>query len=157
MLYLTFQLGTEAYALAGRWIVEVIPWVSLRPLACVPEFVAGVFDYKGTVVPVLDLCLLAAGRTAEARMSSRIVVVRYPLASGESRSLGLLAEQVTDLVHLREDQIESTGVSAPGAEFMGGVVRVEGRLVQVVSPTGILGDTVRDLLFSDREGEDAGA
>jgi len=55
MLFLTFQLGAERYALDASRVVEVLPLVELRKIPNAPHGVAGIFNYRGQPVPVADL------------------------------------------------------------------------------------------------------
>ncbi len=58
MLTLLFNLGKDSFAVDSARVVEVIPSINLKKLAQAPVHVAGVFDYRGKIVPVVDLCRL---------------------------------------------------------------------------------------------------
>jgi chemotaxis-related protein WspB len=100
MLALTFQIGTERLALDIRHVREVVPRVHLRTLSGAPAWLAGVFVYRGDVVPVIDLHRLADAGECPPHLSSRIILIASPLASPRDASLkadrliGLLATQV---------------------------------------------------------------
>lgn len=94
MLFLRFQIGDDRYAMDIASIVEVLPLLDIRPLAHSSRGVSGVFNYRGTPVPVIDLSQVTHGRPADRRMSTRIVLLRYSDADGQSRLLGLVAEKV---------------------------------------------------------------
>lgn len=55
MLLLTFNLGDDLYAIPVSDVIEVIPLVQIKPLRLAPPWVAGLFNYRGSSVPVLDL------------------------------------------------------------------------------------------------------
>src|SRR5205085_7870290 len=78
MLVLTFQVGREALALDIRRVREVVPRVRLRPVSGAPAWLAGVFVYRGRVVPVLDLHRLAGGCECPLPLSSRTILVPHP-------------------------------------------------------------------------------
>jgi len=69
-LFLVFCIGDERYALQAIDVVEVLPRLPLKPIARTPSWVAGVFAWRGAVVPVIDLCTLAFGHGAKARTST---------------------------------------------------------------------------------------
>ena len=62
-LFLVFRIGNERYALQAIEVAEVLPRLPLKPIAQAPDWVAGVFAYRGAVVPVIDLSALTFGTT----------------------------------------------------------------------------------------------
>src|SRR5947199_318536 len=70
MLFLHFQIGDDAFALAADRIVEILPLVELKKERHAPEGVAGSFDHRGRFVPVIDLCPLEPGRAVRRRLRS---------------------------------------------------------------------------------------
>jgi chemotaxis-related protein WspB len=149
MLCLLLQLGTERYALDARRIVEVVPMVNLRPLPHAVDYVAGLFDYRGVLVPVIDLCRLTSARNCGAFLTTRIVLVDYPDDQGEPHILGLLAEQVTETVKLKETEFQNAGVDVPDAPYLGDVIKIGDNLVQRLEIEQLLPDELRTLLFTE--------
>ena len=96
MLVVTFRVAASAYAIRCRNIVEVIPLVALREIAHAKPWLKGLFVYRGELTPVVDLCRLIGGYPCPERLSSRIVLVRAKLDEGGERTLGLLAEHMTE-------------------------------------------------------------
>ncbi len=76
MLLLTFRAAESLYAVDAASVMEVVPRVDLRKLPHVPGFLAGVFDYRGTVVPVIDLGILLGSVACRDRLSTRIILVQ---------------------------------------------------------------------------------
>lgn len=71
MLFLLFHLDDARYALPASRLAVVLPRVATRALPATPPWVSGVFMHDGQTVPVIDFCLLALGRPARARLSTR--------------------------------------------------------------------------------------
>jgi chemotaxis-related protein WspB len=132
MLALAFHIGPDRFALACADVVEVVPHVALRAVPRAPATVAGTFTYRGAVVPVIDLCLLVAGVACPARLSSRIMVVRFEPQSGDQRLLGLLAERVIDTIMLDAGTAVPTGIQVPDAPYLGEVYFEAGATVQLL-------------------------
>lgn len=149
MLYLLLRMGTERYALEARRIVEVVPMVEFRPLPHAAPYVAGVFDYRGAVVPVIDLCRLATPSACRALLTTRIVLVDYPDKDGGTRVLGLLAEQVTETVKLKDTDFQPAGIDVPDAPFLGELTRIDGEMVQHLAIERLLPEDLRDQLFME--------
>ncbi len=98
MLLLLFETSDGRYALDSRDVVEIIPLVIPKKITAAPAYMAGIINYRGEPVPVFDLCALADGTPCKHLYSTRIILVRYPLASGREKLIGLIAERVTDVV-----------------------------------------------------------
>lgn len=148
MLALTFSIGDDRYALDARQIVEIVPLVKLKRIPTAARHVAGLFNYRGQTVPVIDLSALCLGQTARASLTTRIILVEYP-AHGTTHTLGLMAEQVTEATRRSDDEFQAAGVSAPEAPFLGGVSNTTEGLLQLVEISKLLPAEVRDSLFNE--------
>lgn len=144
MLFLQFEIGGRRYLLEAAKVAAVLPLPVVAPLPGAPAGVAGVANYQGGPVPVIDLSVLATGRPAADRLSTRLVLVRYPARGGE-RLLGLVAERATGAVRLDERAFASSGVTA--APWLGGVAPDAGALAQRVEIEGLLPPDLRAVLF----------
>ena len=96
MLFLTFQIGDQRLALDVRRVREVVPRVPLRRPSLAPEWLAGMFVYRGAVVPVVDLHRLKRAGECPLHLSSRIILVSRS-ADLEQSLIGLLAAQVVSV------------------------------------------------------------
>jgi chemotaxis-related protein WspB len=147
MLFLLFELGADRYALDVRSVAEVLPFVGIQPILHAPAGVAGVFDFRGSPVPVIDLSQLTLGRPAERRLSTRIILVHYPIGDGETRLLGLIAERATRTARHAPTEFVSTGVTTDGAPYLGPVATDARGLLQWIEVPVLLPPAVRDVLF----------
>ncbi|NEL27707.1 MAG: chemotaxis protein CheW, partial [Xanthomonas perforans] len=78
-------------------VVEVLPLRRFKHIPAAPTWVAGLFVFRGTPVPVIDLTAQALGQPAVVRTSTRLVVVHYqPQGDQPARWLGLILEQASD-------------------------------------------------------------
>lgn len=141
-LYLLFGMGSDRYALDVRDVLEVMPLRQLKRVAGAPTWVAGVFDWRGSPVPVLDLGALAFGEPARARTSTRLVMVRYA-----GHSLGLILEQATETLRCQPEAFQDYGLDGGEARYLGPVFRSAQGLVQRVEVAELLGEEARTLLF----------
>jgi len=149
MIALTFEVAAERYGLDLSQVVEVVPAVRLRRLEGVPDYVAGLFRFRGAHVPVIDLSLLISGRPTVPRFSTRVVLVRHPGPSGVGRLLGLLAEHVANGLDDSAAAPVPTGVAAPEAPYLGGLGTSDGRTVQYVRVEELLPGSLRERLFAE--------
>jgi chemotaxis-related protein WspB len=149
MLYLLVQLGPDRYALPARDIVEVLPLVALKALPGAPRGLAGLLDYRGAAVPVVDLSTLALGAPAVPRVSTRLLLVRYTPPRGGERLLGLIAERATETMRRAPEDFRPTDVANGGARYLGPVVNDARGLIQRVEIASLLEDEVSAVLFPE--------
>ena len=79
MLLLLFRTGTTQHAIDARNVVEVIPFVQHVGVSGVTASLLGLVNYRGTPVPLCDLSQLISGIPSPLRLSTRIVLIHYPL------------------------------------------------------------------------------
>jgi len=76
-----------------------------------------------------------------------MIIVEFPLATGGARTLGLLAEQVTETAQLNEEDFTDTGISIPDAPFIGPAAHTDQGLVQQLSVTDLVPPEVQSQLY----------
>jgi len=155
MLFLLCQIGEHRYALEARLVAEVLPLVAITPIPQAPAGVAGVFDYRGVPVPVIDLSQLTLGRPARNRSNTRIVLVHYPNGPGRPFLLGLIAERVTETVRRDLGDFVPSGVTSDTAPYLGPVATDARGWLQWIDITKVLPTAVRDVLFAHTGASDA--
>jgi chemotaxis-related protein WspB len=153
MLLLTFAVDSKPYAVAVSRIVEVLPKIELRPIPHAPEFLAGLLNYRGKVVPVIDLGLLLGGTPCRNLLSSRMILVNdtsrnhnqdgvtpaqrgdrvQPTRGQTAALLGLVAENVINLVYVQSEQIIPVPVHVPNAPYLDAIVQTERQIVPLIA------------------------
>jgi chemotaxis-related protein WspB len=151
MLFLLFRLGRDRYAIEAAQIAEILPLIALKTLPGASPEIAGVIDHRGGPVPVIDLSVLALGRPAAPRLSTRIVIVHYRALDGAIHRLGLIAEHATETMRREASEFVASGVTNPATPWLGPVAPDPRGLIQRVDVGQLLPATVRDLLFRQRE------
>ncbi|UII72712.1 chemotaxis protein CheW [Pseudomonas sp. HN11] len=148
-LFLVFHIGDERYALKATEVAEVLPRLPLTPIAHAPTWVAGIFAHRGALVPVIDLSTLTFGKPAQARTSTRLVLVNYqPQPWVEARWLGLILEQATDTLRCDLGEFKPYGLDNREAPYLGLVREDALGLMQWIGVNELLTDDVRAMLFS---------
>ena len=103
--YLTFKLGDEVFATDVSKVWEVLDFTAVTKIPRTPDFMSGVINLRGSVVPVVDLRLCFAMSKTEKTVNTCIVVVEM-LLDGESTIIGALADSVEEVIDLEPDQIQ---------------------------------------------------
>jgi purine-binding chemotaxis protein CheW len=105
--YLTVVLESEAYGVAVLKVREIIRLQKITPVPQMPDYVKGVINLRGRVIPVIDL-RLKFGLKAEIAERTCIVVVQVKLPSGQNLQMGLIVDSVEEVVTLAQNEIEPT-------------------------------------------------
>ncbi len=132
--YAVFLMGGEEFVLEVVRILEVLKHQDVRLIPDMPEFLAGVIDFRGRVVPVMDLRkrfrLTPAGNT-----KNRIIVLRR-----RREMLGIMVDDVTGIISL-----DPAHVSAPpaifqgiGSEYIKGIGKSDGRILVILNMVKLL-------------------
>ena len=103
--YLTFRLDGEVFGLEIGQVREVLDVTTLTRVPKTPEFMRGVINLRGSVVPVVDLRLKFGLPKAATTVNSCIIIVEISL-DGETTVLGALADSVQEVLELDPGQIE---------------------------------------------------
>jgi chemotaxis-related protein WspB len=144
MQFLLFHIGKDRYGLHTQRIVRVVPLVQLKAVPQAPEWVAGLMNFHGAAVPVVDLTRLACGTPARHWFSTRIVLVNHPAGL-----LGLAAERMGGIATIDAAALQPPGVAAPG--YLGQVSAQDGGMIQLVEIDHLLPEQVRTLLYPQAE------
>jgi purine-binding chemotaxis protein CheW len=153
--HLTFMLGKETFGMGIAAIREILQFESLTEVPLTPDFVRGVLNVRGAVVPVIDLSVrFGRGLTAVGRRTC-VVILEVPAAEGAA-VIGVLVDQVNEVLEVSPDDIEpapSFG-SSVRADFVRGVAKVAARFVIMLDVAHVL--SVEELAsLAERGGHDA--
>lgn len=97
--FLVFKLGSEEYAIDILRVQEIRGYDAVTHLAQAPEFIKGVIDLRGTIVPVVDL-RIKFGHTAEYNSFTVLIIINVL-----NRQLGIVVDGVSDVIPLSNQQI----------------------------------------------------
>lgn len=147
MQFLIFHLGNDRYGLSTHRLVRVLPLVELKQIPQTPAHVAGLMNYHGTSVPVIDLGMLACERLCVAHLDTRILLTNYRADDGVDHLLGLMVERVAEVAAVDPGRLAEPGVATPDAPYLGRVLAADGAILQLVELDHVLTPAVRALLF----------
>jgi len=148
----TFQVGAEEYGLDINCITEIVRPHKITTLPRMPQFIEGVINLRGTIIPIVDLRKrfgLAEVRDNLRKMRMIISKGAVP-ASGGSRQelLGLVVDTVKEVIHVPKKEIERAPEAAKGtqADFITGMGKVGERLIIILDIARILNPQERSAL-----------
>lgn len=133
--YLTFSLGDEVFAMDIRSVREIIQHGAMTVVPLMPEFVRGIINLRGAVVPVIDL-QSRFGR-ARAQVGKKTCVVIFDVgAEGDKVELGLLVDSVSEVIDIAPSQIEPPPQfgTTIAREYIRGLGKVGSEFIVILEP-----------------------
>src|SRR5574344_125089 len=102
---LTFSLGNEGYGVSILKVKEIIGMLDITPVPKTPEFIKGVINLRGKIIPVMDLRLKFGMEEKEYNERTCSIVVEVTI-NGNQRLLGVVVDMVSEVVTISSEQIE---------------------------------------------------
>ena len=146
--YLTFKLSDEVFALDVAKVREILEITNITKVPQTPDFMRGVINLRGSVVPVIDMRLKFGMSATEQTVNTCIIVVEINMDS-DTVVLGALADSVQEVVEMEPESIESAphiGTKL-NTDFIKGMGKVDSRFVMILDI---------DRVFSSEELTDLG-
>jgi len=134
--FISFRVGEEDYAIDIMMVREIKGWTDATTLPNQPEFILGVLNLRGTIVPVFDLrCRFGLGLTRATKGNVVIIV------SVLDRTLGLLVDAVCDILTVNGEQIRAVPEMdrTVSAEFLSGIIAMNNNMVVLLSLEALFG------------------
>lgn len=159
--YLTFVMGDEDYAIQVTSIREVLTVPKVTKIPRMPDFMRGVVNLRGSVVPILDLKRKFGIGETEVTNETAIVVVEIPFGDGDGDEgllhLGIFADAVKKVITIPKEEIEpppriGTKVKT---SFILGMGHLEGGFVVILDIREVLTD--EELAMMETAQEDSGS
>lgn len=128
--YLTFQVGTEAYAIKVLCTREIMRRSTITAVPQMPAHVRGVINLRGRVIPVIDLRVMFGLPTAEERERACIIVVQVANDRSGQCAMGLMVDAVDEVLLLGASDIEAAPalISGPDTRHIVGMAKTKGSL-----------------------------
>jgi purine-binding chemotaxis protein CheW len=131
--YLTFRLESETFALDISKVREVLDFTRITKVPQTEDFMLGVINLRGSVVPVIDMRLKFGMSRTEATVNTCVIIVEFEI-EGETTVIGALADSVQEVLELESEQIEPPpriGTSLK-SQFIRGMGKRDGQFIIVL-------------------------
>jgi purine-binding chemotaxis protein CheW len=137
--YLTFMLGGETFAIGILAIKEIIEYGNLTEVPMMPDYIRGVINLRGSVVPVVDLSA-RFGRKSTALTRRTCIVIIEVVSDQEKQVVGVVVDAVNEVLEIPQEQIEPP--PAFGAkirtDFIRGMGKVASKFVIILNVGNVL-------------------
>jgi purine-binding chemotaxis protein CheW len=137
--FLTFVLNTEVYGINILNIKEIVDYGGITKVPMMPEFIAGVINLRGSVVPVVDLSLRFSALPAQRTKRSSIIILELDY-EGQKLEVGVSVDMVNEVLDILSGEIEpvpSFGTKIR-TDFISGMGKVNDQLLVLLDIENIL-------------------
>jgi purine-binding chemotaxis protein CheW len=131
--YLTFSLASELFAVGILVIKEIIQYGQPTTVPLMPNYIRGVINLRGAVVPVIDLYARFGRGAAEVGKRTCIVIIEVTY-EGDSHDIGIMVDAVSAVIEIAADQIEPppTFGSTVRTDFIEGMGKLNDQFVIIL-------------------------
>jgi purine-binding chemotaxis protein CheW len=133
--FISFAIGDDQYGVDIMAVREIKGWVDITHLPKQPEYVRGVLNLRGAIVPIMDLrCRFGQGLTKTSPLHIMIIV------QIEGRQIGLIGDRVLDIVSVEAGQIQQVPRASSGAptDFLAGLVTHDDSMIALIDLPSLL-------------------
>jgi len=145
----SFRLGSEEYGVDIAQVQEINRMVAITHVPRAPQFMEGVINLRGQLIPIIDLRARFGMPRAEHTKNTRIVVTEIG-----SKRVGMVVDSVSEVLRLPVEQIEAAPdmIAGVDTEYIRGVGKIEHRLIILLDLAKIItGSEKRELESTDVE------
>jgi len=130
-LFIQFSIGEQRYAIATDLIREITPMVQLTHVPKTEAYIAGLFNYRGTMLPVIDVSKLLFNTEYSLRLCTRIIILDNP-PSSDIDNIGLIVEQANKTMSCDTDDLTEHKLSEQHASYIGKIIHDELGEIQII-------------------------
>ena len=132
--YLTFRLNDETYGVDILRVQEIKGWTDLTKIPNTPEYVRGVLNLRGTVVPIIDMRARFKLEEIDYTPTTVVIVLSVKNNKGDYSLVGMVVDAVSDVMNVDTKEIKETPDFGNGieTEFLNGLVTVNDEMVMLM-------------------------
>jgi len=152
--YLTFELKDMTYGVDILGIKEIIEYGQLTKIPMVPNYIRGVINLRGNVVPIIDLSVRLGKEPLSATKKTCIIILEIE-QDNDNMVLGFMVDSVNEVIDIVQDSIEATpsfGMDIR-TDFVAGMGRVDERFVVLLDLESVLSIKELSQFFQARNDE----
>jgi len=131
--FLTFELAGEEYGINITKVQEIKGWLPVTRIPNTPEFVSGVLNLRGNIVPIIDMrCRFNLGRAEYS--ATTVIIVLSVEDYNRSRDIGIIVDAVSDVLNVNNEDIKDPPEFGENinVEFISGLTTTGGKMVMLL-------------------------
>jgi len=150
MLFLLFNIDNEKYAISVEEIIEVVELVKFTNIPQAPAYVRGLMNYRGDIIPVIDLPYLLLRRDYKPMLSTRIILINLKIRK-RREILGVITENITDTKAFQKKNIRKSGIKLENIPYLGKVISDNNEIIHILEVSKILPKDLKNSLYKDNK------
>lgn len=137
--YLTFRLGREDYGVDILRVQEIRGWETVTRIPNSPDYVKGVLNLRGAIVPIFDLRMRLCLPEVEYNKQTVVIVLRVNGSAGE-RSVGVVVDAVSDVLNAHTETIRNTPEFGAeiATDFISGLAEANDKMIMLLDVDKLL-------------------
>jgi len=133
--YLTFLMGKDEYGVDILAVQEIHCWVEPRPIPNTPEYIRGVIDWRGTIVPIIDLRVRFQYPEASYTSTTVVIILQTKLASTDQDCIiGIVVDAVADVYDVAASELKKSPSlgSKIDTKYIKGITTIENSMIIIL-------------------------
>lgn len=133
--YLTFLMGKDEYGVDILAVQEIHCWIEPRPIPNTPEYVRGVIDWRGTIVPIIDLRVRFQYPEASYTSTTVVIILQTKLASTDQECIiGIVVDAVADVYDVAASDLKKPPNlgSKIDTKYIKGITKIEDSMIIIL-------------------------
>lgn len=133
--YLTFLMGKDEYGVDILAVQEIHCWVEPRPMPNTPEYIRGVIDWRGTIVPIIDLRVRFKYPEASYTSTTVVIILQTKLASTDQDCIiGIVVDAVADVYDVAASELKKSPSlgSKIDTKYIKGITKIEKSMIIIL-------------------------
>ena len=129
--YLTFMMGKDEYGVDILAVQEIHCWIEPRPMPNTPEYIRGVIDWRGTIVPIIDLRVRFQYPDVTYTSTTVVIILKTELADGIEGIIGVVVDAVADVYDVKAIDLKKAPRlgSNIDTKFIKGITKIEQSMI----------------------------
>lgn len=133
--FLTFNLDAETYGIGIRYVIEIIGLQSISKLPDMPDYIRGIINLRGNIIPVVDMRIKFKKEPREDSDRTCIIVIET-----ERMTAGLIVDEVAEVITLDEADIAPPPAMNASVEYLSGIGKIAGEVVILLDCAALFSD-----------------
>ena len=132
--YLTFMMGNDEYGVDILSVQEIHCWVEPRPMPNTPDYIRGVIDWRGTIVPIIDLRVRFQYPNATYTNTTVVIILKTKLSDEQEGIIGIVVDAVADVYDVKAVDLKKSPNlgNKIDTKFIKGMTKIEESMIIVL-------------------------
>ena len=148
--YMTFRSGNEYFGLKIQYVSEIIPFQAITAIPETEDYIKGLINLRGKIIPVIDICLRFKQEPFEYNDRTCIIVVDV-----KATTVGLIVEKIAEAVEIKDENIllppAISRVDRIQNKYVYGIAKVGDSVKLLLDPERLLGDEEQQMTEQTNE------